>query len=197
MMGVKLPGVNPRELTQTVFKEQGGEELLKYKAEHELTSISIANDFIEQANGEPITAFLGVEERAAQLTRGIVSLVDGDLEGYYAQEYARRRCSCEPGDVLPYVDMDPAEWSNQKLRWADLYDADADPEDIAANHVKSAFGVSIDEFTREVVSWPDERDADIVGRFLAGDRFDRDYRVFTGHRTAHEGLEVAYRTLYE
>lgn len=195
---MNLPGVDPRELTLRVFKEQGGEELLIHQAEQELRAVDIANDFIDVADGEPIEDIPEPEDRAAQLTRGIVNLVEGDIEGYYAQEYARARCDCTPGDVLPYVDLTVDEWLDQKEAWRDAYDLpDRDVDEVAQMHVDLNFGVSLDEFVGNVVAWNEGDDANVVERLLRGDHYDDPWRVFTGNRTAQEGLRWAYRELHD
>lgn len=194
---MSLPGVNPRDLALTVLKQKGGEELLIHKGNEELRSISLANDLIEQADGDTISGFLAPDERAAQLTRGIVSLVGGDFKGFYAQEWARFRADCEPEDVLPYVDLSVSEWNDQKLTWAERYDVDADPEEIAERHVEAVFGVELDEFVAEVVAWADADEGETVRRFFAGDSYHDEWRIFTGHLTAHEGMEWAIGELFE
>jgi len=98
------------------------------------------------------------EDREDQLIELIEALASGDLKSWWFEQVAADQLE-NPEDAKAYADLDADEWEEQKERWADGYRSktsmaeDYSDEDLARLHVENTFGVSLDEFEREVVEW--------------------------------------------
>lgn len=96
-----------------------------------------------------------VEDRVDELCEFISGYTSKDLRDYWLEYQAPEDLSA---DVKPYLDLDDQEWENQIGRWAESYRANADlsdvsDRDIANQHVRNRFGLSLTEFEQHVVSW--------------------------------------------
>jgi hypothetical protein len=101
----------------------------------------------------------GQDEREEQLLGLVEALASGDLQGYWLEEVAGEHIE-NPDDAAPYLGLDQDAWEKQIKKWADQYRETApdvaekySDRELAKSHVATKFGVSIDEFEREIVDW--------------------------------------------
>lgn len=129
---------------------------------------------IEALGGDPEALDVGTipaeEERVDAFTALLQAYVTDDAWSYWVEYLA-------PDDLestdraKDYAGMDTAEWERRVEMWADVYrdridgaEAMTDRE-LAARHVESRFGLSLQEFEEEVVAWSE---GEVLEAGLAG-----------------------------
>jgi len=123
---------------------------------------------------DPVTVDTEPEGRVERLLDLAEAASDGELERYWFEEAG-------PYDDLAaveeFVGLGDDAWEAQAEEWAEMYREKApdvadgrSDRDLADYHVKGEFGVSLDEFEREVIGYSRRKalkDA-LVGNVLAG-----------------------------
>lgn len=143
---------NPRESEQV-------QALCTIIAELEHRQIEQVEQLHEAVGIEGIERTKSKADREDQLLGLVEALASGDLKGFWFREVASDHLD-NPEDAKAYAGLDEGEWQDQIEQWASTYREKA-PEraeqfsdrDLARSHVKNTFGVSLDEFEREVVEW--------------------------------------------
>lgn len=125
---------------------------------------------LEDAAGiDHIDAVPDQEERRETLLALVQAKMGGDPREFYVSEIASQHVE-NAADAKPYLGLDPEEWESQIATWAESYrskgaGSDMTDREIAEEHVRRKFGVSLSEFERNIVEW---EQSDMLRRVLAG-----------------------------
>ena len=99
------------------------------------------------------------EDRREALLGLASAVADGDLKRYWFENVVAEHVE-DVEDVLPYAGLGTDEWETKIEDWAGMYRreapeafADDNDREIAAQHVRDRFGVSLDAFEREVINY--------------------------------------------
>lgn len=198
---VDLPGFNVKKMAFQILKKQGGDEILKHQAEMESESLGVANEILSKADMDEIYNHLTVEDRAEQLTDGVIALVSDEFHKYYVEQFTYHVLDCEIDYVLPFSQMSSDEFEEVKEGWYNSYlengviDEDETIDEVSNKHTQSVCGCSLSIFENEIVNWDKEKHVEVLERMFSGDDYNKDNRVFIGHKTAHQAMKKALENI--
>lgn len=121
------------------------------------------------------------DDRAEQIRQLALAAIADEFPRHYVETYLGHRLDLVD-EAAEYADIDEDEWTDQKQRWADdLRDegATGSDDDLAARFVEMRYGVPIEDFYRQVVDWPDGREAQEIENIVA-----------SGVKTANHAINV-------
>ncbi len=107
------------------------------------------------------------QARQEALASLVVAQMSGDLESWYAEQVLAEHME-NAESAAAYLSLDQEEWQAQKETWAEMYrnqGAEGSTDALTEHHVDQQFGVSLNEFRRQVVEW---EPAGVMQHALAG-----------------------------
>lgn len=161
-----IPGLNAKreqmqqmmELANNPAESPQVEALVTIIAELEYRQLEAVENLHSALDVDGLEVTGDREQRQEQLKELIEAIASGDVTEHWFANVASEHIE-NPEKATAYADLSEDEWEDQIEQWADAYrsripDAeDMTDRELAAEHIYRTFGVGIDEFEREVVSF--------------------------------------------
>jgi hypothetical protein len=184
-------GAKERMMRRTIAESDAMGAVAQIIAGLEVELLNEVQQLESAAGVEHIDSVPEQDERKETLLGLVQAKMGGDAGQFYLEEVASEHIE-EPGDAKPYLSLSDEEWQQQIQTWADSYrakgvSADLSDREIADQHVNRSFGVSLDEFERNVVQWDQ---GDMLKQVLAGNVQTAIEGVRTVRSELQEGGEV-------
>lgn len=129
---------------------------------------------------ETIEQLPSKEDRAEEIRQVALAHLNGQFPEHVVKTYLGDRLE-NVEEAAQFADLDEEEWQETKEDWAENYEemgTEGTVDELARAHVRTRYGVDLEEFYHLVVHWPEGRAGSEMESIIA-----------SGVRTAQNGIQ--------
>lgn len=158
-----------KQLASNITESEEIKALVAIIAEIEHRQLAAVEELHEALDVDGLQVTKDRDQRREQLLDVVdAAAPGGSLLDLWFEQVAPEHIDA-PEDAKSYAGLSSEEWQQQQTNWAAAYrdriEGDHTDEELAEQHVQRKFGVSLDEFEREVIGYSD---ADALRTLLGG-----------------------------
>jgi len=160
--------VMQRKMVKKFLQSDAAEAVLSILTQTEERLLAAVVDQHEVLGLEGAGEVPDPDQRAGTLRELWLAKVEGRFPEWWVEHYADLENRKE---AAQFAAASSEEWATTKEEWADRLrrnGLEGTDDELADGHVRRRYGVPLAEFKRQVVDWPDEREAEELQDVIAG-----------------------------